>query len=186
MKIVLNFFSLLMCLVLAVPTSAQQTVSRFSDLDDVFDFIRPMKTFNTRDGDLVISCVNVNGGEIMRMYYRGQLLSDVGWSNPNTVANGSYARLAIRTYYRQISVILHLPDADHSLPYMYFEPNATSADRELSMALGRAGIYVPQTSGWEKYEPILDGNGATVSFEPSTRKPTPSIYYMKNSILYEE
>lgn len=174
MKKLLSF--LVMTLTLAITANAQSKYSNvsFQDLDDVFLFIMPSKTFGTGDGELEIRCIEHEGGAELKMYFRGKFLSEVGWEDPNTVAHGKFARLAIRTNNRQVSVILHLPDNSHSRPYLYFEPGTTSTDRNLARALN-----LPITEGYEKYEPIVDGNRASLSFEPSSKKQQPSIYYMK-------
>ncbi len=175
MKKIITFIAL----ALVAYTANSQTWS-FQDLDDVFLFIMPSKTFDTGSGDLEIKCVEYNEGVEMTMYYRGKYLSKVGWENPNTVAQGSYARLAVRTDRYQVSFILHMPDGSHSKPYLYFEPMPTSTNQELAAALQRgANINVPITNGWMRFQPIVDGSRAGLSFEPSSSKPTPFIYNMK-------
>ncbi len=160
--------------------SESYSSTKFRGLGDVFDFLRPSKTFATRDGDLKIVVEDQGDGLTMVMYFCGKLLSYVGWSDPDYVAHGDYARLAVRTDGRQVNFVIHLPDASHSKPYMYFEPLGVSTNAGLATALRRgANINVPNTSGWEKFEPILYGDGASLSFEPCSTKPCPSIYYMK-------
>lgn len=179
MKAVLTLLLFLCCLPFNSVT-AQSTVSQFRSLDDVFDFVRPSKTFSTRGGDLEIRCVGRGEGESMLMYYRNKFLSEVGWENPNTAAKGSYARLAVRTDRYQVTVILHLPDGKHSKPYLYFEPLPTSTNRQLATALNRgARINMPISNGWLKFDPIVDGDYATLSFQPSSSEPTPYYYDMK-------
>ncbi len=187
MKAVLTLLLFLCCLPFNSAT-AQSTVSQFRSLDDVFDFVRPSKTFSTRGGDLEIRCVGRGEGESMLMYYRNKFLSEVGWENPNTAAKGSYARLAVRTDRYQVTVILHLPDGKHSKPYLYFEPLPTSTNRQLATALNRgARINMPISNGWLKFDPIVDGDYATLSFQPSSSEPTPYYYDMKEgSYNYSE
>lgn len=152
----------------------------FRNLDDVFDFVRPSKSFNAHTGSLQIKCEEYGSGEVMRMYYRGKLLSDVGWSNPKQVAKGEYAQLAVRTDRYQVTVVLHLPDGNHDRLYLYFEPMPTSTNKQLAEALSRgAKINIPTSEGWLKFEPIVDGSVATLSFEPSSAKPSPRVYYME-------
>ena len=154
----------------------------FRDIYDVFRFIMPSKTFDAGGGDLEIRCVdNGQGDSMMKMYYRGKYLSNVGWTNPNDVAKGKYAKLAIRNDIYQVTVILHLPDERHRMPYLYFEPLPTSTDRQLSAALRRgAGINLPADDGWIRLEPMIEGNRATLSFEPSSSRPAPIIYNMSS------
>ena len=179
MKAVLTLLLFICCLPFNSAT-AQSTVSQFRSLDDVFDFIRPSKIFNTRDGDLKLICEDSGNGEIMKMYFRDKLLSYVGWSDPANVANGDYARLAVRTDIYQVAFIIHLPDKDHAKPYMYFEPLGTSTDIGLATALRRgANINIPISNGWLKFEPMTNGTRASLSFEPRSTKPSPSIYFMK-------
>lgn len=167
---------------IAISTEAQSRYGNvsFSDLDDVFLFIMPSKTFDTGDGDLEIRCNEYAEGAELVMYFRGKMLSKVGWSNPNTVAHGNYAQLAVRSNNYEATFILHLPDGSHSKPYLYFEPLPTSTNRELAAALNRgAKINMPITEGWIRFQPMIDGNRASLSFEPSSSKPTPYFYILK-------
>lgn len=169
-------------------TAIQQTEYAniyFRDVYDVFRFICPSKTFDARGVKLEIRCIENNQGEsMMKMYFNDKFLSDVGWINPNEVAMGSYAQLAIRNDIYQVTVILHLPDERHKNPYLYFEPLQTSTDRQLATALNRgARINIPTTEGWIRLEPMIEGNKATLSFEPSDLKPTPIIYNLITNSL---
>ncbi len=180
MKKTLLLFIFSMTIAISVEAQSGYGNVSFGDLDDVFLFIMPSKTFDTGDGDLEIRCNEYAEGAELVMYFRGKILSKVGWSNPNSVAHGNYARLAVRSNNYEAAVILHLPDGSHSKPYLYFEPLPTSTNRELAAALNRgAKINMPITEGWVRFQPITDGNRASLSFEPSSSKPSPYIYILK-------
>ena len=182
MKKTLILIVLSMTIAISVEAQSGYGNVSFGDLDDVFLFIMPSKTFETGDGDLGIRCNEYTEGSELVMYFRGKMLSKVGWSNPNTVAHGNYAKLAVRSNNYEATFILHLPDGSHSKPYLYFEPLPTSTNRELAAALNRgAKINLPTTQGWIRFEPIIDGNIATLSFQPSSSKPAPIVYNLKTT-----
>ena len=166
-------------LVVQRETNSSSNVASFRQLGDVFEFIKPSKSFETRDGDIEIKCIE--NGNVMKliMYYKGKILSEVGWDNPNTVAQGDYVRLGIISGMYKVTFVLHLPDSRHKNAYMYFEPLPTTTNRNLSSALSRANIDVPITDGWMVFEPMVDGNRASLSFQPRGSKPVPISYNMK-------
>ncbi len=178
MKKVLFTFALVF---MAMTANAQSRFSNFSfnDLDDVFDFVRPTKTFYGSgpifSGSIEIRCEEVQGGEQMVMYCNGAFLSPVGWEDPDNAAKGKYAKLAVRSGYRQVAVILHLPDNSHSNPYIYFLPAETATDYNLARALD-----IPVTAGWEWYEPdVQNGRAVLILHTDSKKKPTPIVYNMR-------
>jgi hypothetical protein len=125
-------------------------------------------------GEIEITCETTSQGEHMMMYYKGHLLSEVGWSNPKTVPNDRFAEMAIRTESRQIPIILHLPDGSHKQPYLYFKHIKVETDRNLAKVMN-----LPIEESWEEYEPTLDGNKATMVFRVSDDEPYPTKYKMK-------
>ena len=146
----------------------------FQKIGDIFNFIRPSKKFLSAKGEIEITCETTSQGEHMMMYYKGHLLSEVGWSNPKTVPNDRFAEMAIRTESRQIPIILHLPDGSHKQPYLYFKPIKVETDRNLAKVMN-----LPIEESWEEYEPTLDGNKATMVFRVSDDEPYPTKYKMK-------
>lgn len=171
----------LVFLLMALNVSAQSRYSDYSfdDLNDIFRFINPSKSFYGSgpvfEGNIEIRCENSSQGAFLKMYVNGAPLSMVGWSNPYTAAKGKYAKLLVQTDYRQAAVILHLPDDAHSKPYLYFLPEETATDANLAKAFN-----IPVTAGWEWYEPdVQGGRGVLILHTDSKTKPTPIVYEMR-------
>lgn len=170
-----------MLALLTINVYAQSEFSNYSfnSVEDVVRFIYPSKTFHGTgpifSGDIEIRCEQISEGIQMKMYANNAFLSLVGWTNPNTAAKGKYAKLAVRSDYRQVAVILHLPDEKHKQPYLYFLPEETATDANLAKA-----INIPVTSGWEWYEPdVQNGRAILILHTDSETKPTPIVYNMR-------
>ena len=85
---------------------------------------------------------------------------------------GNYAKMAVYVEGKTYPVVIHLPDSQHSYGYFYFEPIATSTNRDLARALN-----LPVEEGWMCVEPdIQNGRGTLIWHTNSKTKPTPIIY----------
>ncbi len=168
-------------IMITINVSAQSNYSNYSfdDLNDIFSFINPSTSFYGSgpifEGKIEIRCERTSQGALLKMYANGAFLSMVGWSNPNTAAKGKYAKLLVQSDYRQVAVILHLPDDAHSKPYLYFLPKETATDANLAKALN-----IPVTAGWEWYEPDVQGGRAVLILHTDSKtRPTPIVYQMR-------
>lgn len=48
---------------------------------------------------------------------------------------GDYAKMAVYVEGRTYPIVIHLSDSQHPYGYFYFEPMATSTNRDLALAL---------------------------------------------------
>lgn len=145
----------------------------FNSLDDFFDYFRTTKKYQGRSAYFnEIIEIKTNDSEIS-VYVGGKYLSSLGLVRQDQeFLFGDYARMAVYVEGRTYPVVVHLPDSQHPYGYFYFEPIATSTDRNLAAALN-----LPIEEGWMWVEPqIENGKGTLVWHTDRKTKPTPIIY----------
>jgi hypothetical protein len=145
----------------------------FNSWGDFCDYFRTTKKYQGRSAYFNgIIEIKTNDSEIS-VYVGGKYLSSLGLVSQNQkFLFGDYARMAVYVEGRTYPVVIHLPDSQHPYGYFYFEPIATSTNRNLASALN-----LPIEDGWMWVEPqIENGKGTLVWHTDSKTKPTPIIY----------
>ena len=145
----------------------------FNSWGDFCDYFRTTKKYQGRSAYFNgIIEIKTNDSEIS-VYVGGKYLSSLGLVSQNQkFLFGDYARMAVYVEGRTYPVVIHLPDSQHPYGYFYFEPIATSTNRNLAAALN-----LPIEEGWMWVEPqIENGKGTLVWHTDSKTKPTPIIY----------
>lgn len=145
----------------------------FNSWGDFCDYFRTTKKYQGRSAYFNgIIEIKTNDSEIS-VYVGGKYLSSLGLVRQGQeFLFGDYARMAVYVEGRTYPVVVHLPDSQHPYGYFYFEPIATSTNRNLAAALN-----LPIEKGWMWVEPqIENGKGTLVWHTDCKTKPTPIIY----------
>ena len=145
----------------------------FNSWGDFCNYFRTAKKYQGRSAYFNgIIEIKTNDSEIS-VYVGGKYLSQLGFARQDQqFLFGDYARMAVYVEGRTYPVVVHLPDSQHPYGYFYFEPIATSTNRNLAAVLN-----LPVEEGWMWVEPqIENGKGTLIWHTDSKTKPTPIIY----------
>ena len=168
-------YILLLAILLSVSENvfAQTSNKKFDSWDNFCDYFETTKRYKGRSMYFNgIIEIKANDSQI-DVYVGGKYLSPLGLVNQNQkFLFGDYAKMAVYVEGRAYPVVIHLPDSQHPYGYFYFEPIATSTNRNLAWALN-----LPVEEGWMWVEPdIQNGRGTLIWHTNCKSKPSPIIY----------